>query len=207
MNRLRNQGSIFRLCIFFFACFLCLQQAMARQDELNPKTKNESPLRFLSKDAPARGDDVVGATFCSGAVDSATKELERIGISKEDLRNEVYCTVGDFDGNGYLDFAIWGGNKQRKKWPDYQNYLVLFFEKDKLIKSISIKSDHPGGLLVHYPPRAQSGPNGEPISTNDALWAIGETNGYDDVSKGIVYLFDLKSAAFKKLQFGGRKRQ
>jgi hypothetical protein len=180
----------------------CSQNLLALQDSIDSKIKNESGLQYRTEGSRPRADDVVGATFCNGILESGIKELNQIGISSDDLKNEVYCTVGDFDGNGYLDFAIWGIDKQRNKIPDYENYMVLFFYKRELIQSIYIKSEFPGCLLVYYAPRNKVGPNGEPISKNDALWLIGETNGYDDVSKGIVYIYNSKTIEFDKIQFG-----
>lgn len=192
-----------RICLSFIIIILCLIPGMALQSELNQNIKNESSLQFSKEDK-----EIDGATSCHGTVDSGTlKELNEIGIKKEDLEKKVYCTVGDFDGNGYLDFAIWGGNKNKNKWPDYENYLVLFYEKDRKIKIIKIKSDFRGELFVHYPPRSKIGPNGEPISSNDALWLIGQSGDYDDVSKGIVYIFNSKLGVFNKVEFGNKNEK
>lgn len=86
-------------------------------------------------------------------------------------------------------------------WSDAENYLVFFFEKQKVIRSIPIKTQ-PGFNLVHYPPRGKVGPNGEPVTKNDALWVCGETEGYDDTSKGMVYLFNADTGKFKTVRFG-----
>lgn len=128
----------------------------------------------------------------------------KIGISKNKLKELVQCTVGDFDGNGYLDFVIWGIDKTKKikdnvQWSDGENYIVLFFEKSKIIRTTKIKTT---SYLVHYPPRTKKGPNGEPITNKDALWVWGETDDYDDYSKGKVYIFDSKSENFKIIPFG-----
>lgn len=182
------------------------QLLFAQQNELNPKIKNESTLHLQSKDEPRRITDVIGATYCNGVLDTCLEKLEEIGISKTKLEEKVQCTIGDFDGNGYLDFAIWGVDTTKKyqyniQWTDYENYLVLFFEKSKIISSIRIKTI-PGYALVHYPPRFKTGPNGEPISNNDALWICGDTDGYYDESKGIVYIFDLNLGSFRTVEFG-----
>lgn len=176
------------------------QLSAAHQENLNNGIKNESSLRYESANEPARFDDVVGATVCSGTV-SNPEELKKIALSEADLKEGVHCTVGDFDGNGYMDFALWGFNKRRKT----RSYLVLFFEKDNLIKSALIESKYSGRLLVHYPPRKSVGKHGEPVSSLDGLFEIGDTNGYDDETKGTVYLFDSKSGGFRKIKFGGDK--
>ena len=162
--------------------------------------KNESSLHYEAKSASHGVDDVVGATFCTGTV-SNPDDLKKISLSESDLEKGVPCTVGDFDGNGYADFALWGANKQRKT----RSYLVLFFDRDKLIRSTVIESSHPGRLMVYYPPRKSIGKHGEPISSFDGLFEIGETKGYDDETKGTVYLFDSKSGNFRRIKFGGEK--
>lgn len=177
--------------------------SMARQDALDPSIRNESPLKYSNADSPNKVD-VVGATFCSGGTEELIDQLEKIGISKDQLVQEIHCTVGDFDGNGYMDFAIWGNSSKNIGKPDYKNYLVLFFEKDQLMYSKKITSKHEGSLLVYYAPRSQIGVNGEPVTPYDALWEIGETFGYDDLSKGQVYIFDPKSKEFNRTQFGNK---
>jgi hypothetical protein len=185
---------------------LATQNLLAQQNELNLNMKNESPLHIQPKDAPNQITDAIGSTYCSGILDTCLEELRQIGISKTRLSKKVQCAVGDFDGNGYLDFALWGIDTTRKfqyniQWSDGKNYLVLFFEKSKIIRTIKIKTE-PGNCLVNYPPREKRGPHGEPPSKNDALWIWGDTNGYFDTSKGTVYIFDLKSNNFKTLDFG-----
>jgi hypothetical protein len=179
--------------------------AMARQDDLDPSIRNESSLHPAPAGAAPRIDDVVGATTCSGTLDNPDI-LRKIGLSPADLirpagRTGVQCTVGDFDGNGYLDFALWGFDGQRRT----RRYLVLFFEKDKLIRSTLIEGHQVGRLLVHYPPRKQAGEHGEPVSAHDGLFEIGETNDYDDVTKGTVYLFDSRTGTFSQVKFGEEK--
>jgi hypothetical protein len=178
----------------------------AQKNEINPKIKNESPLHLQSKDAPYRITDTDGSTYCHGLLDTCLDKLLEIGISKARLMQKVQCAVGDFDGNGYLDFAIWGIDTTRKyqydiQWTDGKNYLVLFFEKSKIIRSIRIETT-PGYCLDHYPPRMNIGLNGEPISKNDALWICGDTDGYYDISKGTVYIFDSNLGNFRTIEFG-----
>lgn len=193
------------------AVFLFPPHVLALQDDLDPKIKNESSLEFVPKGSTLRGkgviNNVTGATYCSGSVEKS-EELKRVGISTLKLSGflsffvgSVQCTVGDFDGNGYLDFALWGYNEQTKK----NSYLVFFFEKSKLLRTILIESKKSGHLLVHYLPRKVAGKHGEPVSAHDGLFEIGETSGYDDETKGIVYLFESQSGKFKEIEFGEKK--
>lgn len=186
--------------ILALAVLVSPRLSVAYQENINTDIKNESSLQYESGPIQPRIDDVVGATFCKGTL-SNPEDLEKIGLSEADLRNGVHCTVGDFDGNGYMDFALWGNSKPRST----QNYLVLFFDRDKLIRSTIIESKHSGRLLVYYSPRKSIGKYGEPISDVDGLFEIGETGGYDDETKGTVYLFDSKLGNFRKVKFGGEK--
>jgi len=198
-----RKGLLIPLWIFFGF----IQNGFSQQEKLNPKIKNESKLHLQAKNAPHRITDVIGATYCYGIIDdSFMEQINKIGISKNKLKELVQCTVGDFDENGYLDFVIWGIDTTKKQrdniqWADAVNYIVLFFEKSKIIRTKKIKTT-PGSYLVHYSPRAKKGHNGEPVTNKDALWICGETNDYDDESKGKVYLFDSKSEEFKIIEFG-----
>lgn len=188
---------IWNMSFIIIFCFT----SFSDQNELNQSIKNESTLQLVS--APG----ITGASKCKGALDSTVNSFYKTGISSEDLLNGVFCTAGDFDGNGYLDFAIWF-NKNTSDTniesysPDYKNYLILFFHKNRVVYSIIMKTEVAGSLLVHYPPRIVKGENGEPVSKNDALWEIGETDGYDDVSKGTVYIYNSKKEMFEKTKFG-----
>jgi hypothetical protein len=179
---------------------------LAQQSDINPNIKNESGIKLKSKDSPHRMTDVIGGTYCYGEVDTCLDILNSIGISKSRMRKSVQCTVGDFDANGYLDFVIWGMDTTKKyqydiEWTDAENYLVLFFEKSRVIRTIKIKTV-PGYYLVFYKQRVKVGPNGEPITDKDALWICGETDDYYDETKGTVYVFDSKLEDFKTIKFG-----
>lgn len=78
--------------------------------------------------------------------------------------------------------------------------MILFFKETNIIETEFIKTD-PGFPLVYYPVRHEIGPNGEPISNNDALWILGETDGYDDYSKGKVFIYDKQNLEFKTVEF------
>lgn len=185
-----------------------IQQGFSQQEKLNSNIKNESKLHLQDKNAPKRLTDVVGATYCHGTIDdtSIMKEINKLGITENKLKESIQCTAGDFDGNGYLDFAIWGLDTTNKnfddvQWADGENFIVLFFDKSKIIQAKKIKTS-PGSLLLHYAPRAKKGPHGEPITNKDALWISGQTDDYDDETKGKVYVFDAKSENFKIIKFG-----
>jgi hypothetical protein len=195
------------LFVVFMIFFGFINFGFSQQIKLNPNIKNESNLRLQAKNAPNRITDVIDATYCYGTIDEVSMgKINKIGISKNKLKELVQCTAGDFDRNEYLDFVIWGidaakKNKDNIQWPDGENYVVLFFEKSKIIRTKKIKTS-PGFYLVHYPPRTKKGINGEPVTNKDALWTCGDNDGYDDYSTGKVYLFDSKTENFKIIEFG-----
>jgi len=168
--------------------------------------KNESGLNVTPITVVRSENDYLGASYCSGTLFVWISDLNEIGITENKLKNPVMCTVGDFDANGYLDFAFWGIDTVSKTQNnrvsyDLENYLVIFFEGSKVIRKLKIKTEkyYP---LVYYKPRLTMGKYGEPISNNDALWIWGENDGYDDYSKGIVYIYDNSSQEFKIIPFG-----
>ncbi|MCU0361645.1 MAG: hypothetical protein MUF75_13215 [Bacteroidia bacterium] len=187
------------LLIFIFGLLTKGQQL-----DLSEKVKNDSPLRLQAKDSPKKITDVIGATYCFGDLDTCLNLLINIGVSKYRLTKFTQCTAGDFDGNGFLDFVIWGHDTTKIKdegidWPDYENYLVLFFKGTGVVRTELIKTEK-GLPLVHYPPRLTKGPNGEPVSKTDALWTWGQTDDNDDYTKGTVYIFD--DGRFTSISFG-----
>ena len=178
----------------------------AQQNVLDTNILNLSSLKYEKERIINRITDVTGATYCSGTLPEYEKELLEIGITQKRLKeNTVQCTVGDFDGNGYLDFVFWGLDEKEKHgtlWSDYENYFVVFFEKSKVINTIKIKTEK-GLCLVHYPPQSEEGHYGEPISKNDSLWTWGTNDdGYDDYSKGIVYIYNKNLEKFDRVKFG-----
>ncbi len=178
----------------------------AQQNDLDTNILNLSSLKYEKKRIVNRITDVTGATYCSGKLPEYEKELLEIGITQNRLKeNPVQCTVGDFDGNGYLDFVFWGLDEKEKHgtlWSDYENYFVVFFKKSKVINTIKIKTEK-GLCLVHYPPQSEEGHHGEPISRNDSLWTWGTNDdGYDDYSKGVVYIYNKNLGKFDQVEFG-----
>lgn len=166
---------------------------------------NSSGINYFPITKVSNQNAAIGASFCRGILKKHPSNLTEIGISPQISTKDCNCTVGDFDGNGYLDFAFWGIDKSNPIHNglnnlDYENYLILFFEKAEIVKTELIKTE-PGFALVYYPPRHETGPNGEPVSNYDALWICGESNGYDDYSKGTVFIYDLQSSTFKNIEF------
>ena len=64
-------------------------------------------------------------SICSGKLEPQAN-LHEIGVSEARLKEGTVCVPGDFDGNGYLDFAFWSdlmANEHRRI------FKVLFFDK------------------------------------------------------------------------------
>jgi len=167
---------------------------------------NESGISYSPIMKVNNQNATIGASFCKGVLKNHPSSLTEIGISTKILEKDCNCTVGDFDGNGYLDFAFWGINKLNPTNQsglnnlDYENYVVLFFKGETILNSELIKTES-GFPLVYYPLRQEIGPNGEPVTKNEALWIWGESDGYDDYSKGTVFVYETKESEFIKVEF------
>lgn len=112
-------------------------------------------------------------SVCTGT-NYYAKELKDIGLSRKELSSRVSCVVGDFDGNGYTDFAIWGRlylregdrNKTRK-------FKVLFFGKKGIIRLQQIENPERDHLWL-YPPTNKQDKYLSPVSRYPGLMQSGE---------------------------------
>ncbi len=84
--------------------------------------RNESSLTFQRK---------ATAFICSGLA-SQEEGLARIELSKAELKKGTACAPGDFDGNGYLDFALFNVPKAKNQG------IVFFYEKEKIMNTTDI---------------------------------------------------------------------
>jgi hypothetical protein len=77
---------------------------------------------------------------CTGLIHYA-HELASIGLNESHLEVPIPCVPGDFDGNGYLDFAIWG-DLYTRPGDDFKTrkFKTLFFEGPKIVKSQQIET-------------------------------------------------------------------
>jgi hypothetical protein len=67
--------------------------------------------------------------WCQGEVPKGV-DLSAAGITSEDLKSGVSCYVGDFDGNGYLDFVLYGPTKCKMPGSCITtSFLILFSKK------------------------------------------------------------------------------
>lgn len=131
---------------------------------------------------------------CSGEISNPTL-LYEVGITSDILAKGVKCIAGDFDGNGYLDFSLYSQSADE--------YLVLMFEKDKLIYSEKIslsrgamlkvgENNYYQGLVLYRHRRIGIYP-----SKTDGLvrWGQGDAT--------TLYMFDREIKRFKKIMLDG----
>ncbi len=92
--------------------------------------------------------------------------------------------MGDYDGNGFADFAFQG-----EKLVDgtHRNYLkVLFYEDKKVTREMLLQGD----FFFLYPATKEEGEFGEPPSETDGLMIPGEGDNTH------VFLFDSETETF-----------
>ncbi len=122
------------------------------------------PDKTLSKISYVNQSGVNG--ICKGEVTKNAK-LESVNLSNEELAKGIFCTSGDFDGNGVRDFTLYGGTE---KQPAFH---VLFFEAGKIIRVQTIREPHLFMMWI-YNRREKEGPYGEPATDSDGLVQPGE---------------------------------
>ena len=147
--------------------------------------KNSSPIVFETISSAFYGN----IQFCwrdrSGIV-----PLNDIGFGDHDIIRGLSCIVGDYDGNGFADFAFQG-----EKLVDgtLETYLkVLFYEDKKLTRETLLRGD----FFFLYPAANEEGEFGEPLSETDGLRIPGEGGTTH------VFLFDPETENFVVSEHG-----
>ena len=141
--------------------------------------KNSSPIEFETIASPYYGN----IHFCwknrSGRV-----PLDDIGFYLPDIIRGLSCLVGDYDGNGFADFAFQG-----EKLVDgtHRRYLkVLFYEDKKVTREMLLRGE--GFFLYHA--TKEEGYFGEPPSETDGFSTGGEGDNRH------ILLFDSETETF-----------
>ena len=163
------------VCLFTLSSSLILG-GLARGAE----RENRSPIFFDTKESIFLGS----IQFCWRSR-GKTVPLKEVGITDYDLRRGRSCVVGDFDGNGFLDFAFRG--RKRSGGKEIHTLRVLFYHGTDSIRIIDI----PGSGFFLYPATDSEGPFGEPRTEFDGLINPGEGGST------FVYLFDLTTQEFR----------
>jgi len=128
--------------------------------------KNESTIVYKNDLKQIRN-------VCSGILNDAAI-LNKIGITEADLKKGVDCVVGDFDGNGYLDFAVYGRIIHEPPVIDHPEALgVIFFQGSNILKTQVLKDKHFSAPEL-YPATTKKGPFGEPVSKTTGIVEWGE---------------------------------
>jgi hypothetical protein len=173
-----QMGSI----IFVLAISLCLcsvENCIASQPP-----ESESVIKYSS---------VEGGT-CNTQNKEIVSLLKQIRLSQASVLKGVSCIKADFDNNGSYDFVFFGPFDDKAFWSaqpgearfQYEPlFIVIFFEKSKLLKSQILKN-HGKDHIALYGPMAKKGEFGEPPSDKPGLIQHGE--GGDTY----IYLYDPK---------------
>lgn len=139
----------------------------------------------ISYEQTAINDDRVVGT-CSGLIDDAAG-LTKMGISKAKLKQGVRCVVGDFDGNGYVDFAFAATRRHEElngRRSHSQDFVIIYFFKKQILKNELIEHPRSTDGLALYPPRKKEGQNGGPPTKTPGLVDWGEG------ARNIFYIYD-----------------
>ena len=132
--------------------------------------RNESRIRIVDV---VKENDVELLFVCLGAEHYA-EQLKGIGLTSEQLASRVTCVAGDFDGNGDLDFAIWGAAvNDINSGALFRKFMVLFFEAGTVLRTQAIVNRNRDHLWLYHP---QCEPNefGSPVSDLPGLVQSGE---------------------------------
>jgi hypothetical protein len=93
------------LLIFSFSRVYCLAEV-----------KNESSITVTKSSESISPESQYYGFKCSGLLQESI--LKRVHLAPVDLKNGVDCAPGDFDGNGYLDFALFNFVKSNDSFED-----------------------------------------------------------------------------------------
>jgi hypothetical protein len=153
-----------RLAVLISLLIVAVFSVKGRAGSLNPK--NESTIFYRNELKQPRN-------VCSGSINDSTI-LDKIGLKEADLKKGVECVVGDFDGNGCLDFALYGRIIHEPPVIDHPEALgVIFFQGSNIIKTQALKDQHFSAPEL-YPAKTKKGPFGEPISKTPGIVEWGE---------------------------------
>jgi hypothetical protein len=148
-------------------------------------SKNASGLRVRNRVA---SDDttIAGAQICQGAVPSNVN-LGSIGLSSGNLNGGVGCIAEDFDGNGSLDFMLYGAYIKAE---GRRYSLIIFYEGPSVIRTQMI----PEALEIF---KSTDSERSNYPKYKNVVGLIKHAQG----DRGIVYFINQKSGKFKKVPY------
>lgn len=143
--------------------------------ETEPVNKSDLRVEELTSFPPKYGvNRPLGACLCRGKLGEKV-ELARMAEIRSRLSKGVACLASDFDGNGFLDFAL-----LRQGWNEDSNaigttdVLVLMYGPDGWIRSVALPRRVSISSFELYRATGEAGPFGEPASETDGLVDEGE---------------------------------
>ena len=150
--------------------------------------KNESSITYTPSKNRQHG-------LCKGSIEDQAL-LAKAGVSAKELAAGVTpCIAGDFDGNGYLDFVLFGPSIQIGNYlPRPDGFLVVRYKNEQIIAKDIIKDES----LVSpelYPATKKKGKFGEPATERDGFVEWGEGGTTE------LYLYNLKTRQFERTQY------
>lgn len=160
---------------------------------VSPFVWSAEPIRNLSSIVYEEDSSIKGGLWifgkCTGTVGSMVN-LPEAGISDQELKDGVGCATGDFDGNGYLDFCLYGKRGPKIDASVTQFFKVIYFRENKILGTELLQ--HPRqAVMSRYIPRDKPGKWGEPVTRTDGLVDWGEG------ARNIFYVYDKKSSHLK----------
>ena len=143
--------------------------------ETEPANKSDLRVEELTSFPPSYGvHRPRGACLCRGKLGEKV-ELAKMAELRSRLSKGVACLASDFDGNGFLDFAL-----LRQGWNEDSNaigttdVIVLMYGPDGWIRSVALPRRVSIFSFGLYRARGEAGRFGEPASETDGLVDWGE---------------------------------
>jgi hypothetical protein len=130
--------------------------------------------------------------ICQGRLPVGT-DLGDIGVDARTLAHGVECVAADFNGDGFLDFAIFGTLVSRPPVVPVRRIRVLLFKENRVILNQLLDGEYE--KLDLYGPTTTKGPFGEPATALPGLVKWGEGGGTE------IFLYDSRLGHFKLSEY------
>ena len=156
----------------------------ASQEPFRPLAGAQNTSGIVPVDSVVDGGQLL-FYVCRG-LNAQARALVDLRVSDAALREPGPCVLADFDGNGYIDVAVWGPLVD-----DSRRFVVLLLAGPRVVGRQVIENAHRYHLWL-APPRRQLGEFGEPVHAHPGLVQSGEgeTTYY--------YVFDKASGKLRR---------
>lgn len=170
--------------------------------------KNETDLRVVGESQTDLFGDLNSGKnlikFCKGSVPK-TVELESVGLSASKLKDGVSCVAADFNGDGFLDFVLYGSKGQTevihydratktrvtKTVEVGRNLLAVFFQGPGVLRTQLIKNSAEVFIFEAKDPNRKKYPKANPLLPG--LLRPGQGD------RGWVYFLNEKTGLFEEV--------